>query len=179
MRRCLQFVALLVTLALFNAPALADHENLKAGDQAIAFDAAYSNPDGGDSMTDLSGTWYKYISDNHRVGVNLLYLDQGSMDGGGTGPSYDYLFRPRSADQHWRIVIGGDLAYLTGDLDQAADGVAITRLGIERTIGSGSAIRVMSTWVKTINEQDSVMAEQIEGVGISIGILLGIQRATP
>ncbi len=173
-KMCRLFLALLV-LCLFAFPAFADDHNLGAGDQAVALDVAWTKTDG-ESTTNLAGTWFYYTGDNHRTGANLIFVDEGNVSGSGVGPSYDYLFRPMSEDQNWRVVLGGDLSFLTGDFDQVATGIATTRLGIEYTLNGGTAIRLMPRWVTTVDSKDAAMAEQVDSYGITIGFLIGIAR---
>jgi hypothetical protein len=149
--------------------------NLQQGDQAIAFDVAWSKS-GGESNTDMSGIWYYYTGNNMRTGANLLFVDEGDMSGGGAGPSYDYLFRPMSNEQNWRIVVGGDVAFLTGDLESAASGVAITRIGVEWSLSGGTAIRLMPRWIHPVNTNDPALADEVEQYGFTVGILLGLAR---
>lgn len=166
---------LLFTMAAFLfMPALAeDPTPWHQGDETFAFDATWTKQNG-DSAFDVRGTWLHYAADNHRVGANLIYLNEGSETGFGVGPSYEYLFRPFT--DKGRVFVGGDADALGSELSNAAAIAAAARVGYEVYIGTSAAVRFQVRWQTTLDDQDGALASQLHQYGFNIGIMLGAPK---
>ena len=154
-------------------PALAPTP-LYQGDQAIAFDFQYSKQADG-SKTDLFSTYYWYTGANQRTGASMMW-SAGDTSGGAAGPAYDFLM----GEGRLKVVLGGDVAFLAGDLQDAAAMAVVTRLGLEYTVSSsGTAIRLTPRWVKAIDQSGTGTGDAVDEFGFTVGILLGIPRPAP
>ena len=174
-----------VVLMLFVSAAAAaestkfDPSPWRQGDQAYAFDATWTKQSG-DSAFDLRGTWLRYAADNHRLGVNVLFLDVrlvpdgGGERGFGIGPSYEHLLPQFSKG---RVFVGGDVSVLGDDLSDAASIAAAARVGYEFYVGDSAAVRFQLRWQTTIDDKDDAMAQEIQQYGFNVGIMLGKPKA--
>jgi hypothetical protein len=168
------FFAFLLSIVCLGVPVSAFAAPLSQGDQAIAFDFQYSKQADG-SETDAFATYYWYTGATQRTGAAMLW-SAGDTNGGAVGPAYDLLMG--SGDL--KVILGGDVAFLAGDLQDAAQMAVVTRVGLEYTIGdSGTAIRIMPRWVKAVNQDAPGSADAIDEFGFTVGILLGIPRPAP
>jgi len=169
---------LLTVLALTVASLFAQDPTVPArwhaGDDVYAFDVGYKN--GATRDIDLTGTWLHYGSDNHRLGINMVYLNNDAGSGLGAGPSYEYLLPML---KRGRLFFGGDATGLSGDLDQAGAIAAAARFGYELYIGTSAALRVQAHQFQVVQPDDTDMADQVDNYGLTFGILLGAPAGVP
>lgn len=158
-----------LALLILVLPSLALAGGWKTGDNVYAFDVGFTNVSGQKDI-DVTGTWLHYAADDHRLGANILYLNNDVSDGYGLGPSYEFLL-PKL--KHGRIGLGGDATALGADLSDAGAIAAASRAFYEVYVGDTAAIRVQARWLKVVGEDDPMVAEQVNQYGLGIGILLG------
>lgn len=147
----------------------------RQGDEVFALDATWTkkNPESR-SAFDVRGTWLHYAADNHRIGANVLFLDEGDQTGFAVGPSYERLFWDSG------FFAGGDVDALVGDdLSDAASIAAAIRIGKEFYVGNSAAVRLQLRWQTTFDDENAEEAAELHQYGFNIGIMFGAPKGVP